>query len=64
MERALRVISVERGYDPRTFTLVAFGGAGGLHAAALADALGMPACSCRGIRAALGVGHARRRGRA
>src|SRR5258706_9279013 len=42
MERALRVIRVERGYDPRTFTLVAFGGAGGLHAAALADALGMP----------------------
>jgi N-methylhydantoinase A len=42
MERALRVISVERGYDPRTFTLVAFGGAGGLHAVALADALGMP----------------------
>jgi len=41
MERALRVISVERGYDPRTFTLVAFGGAGGLHATALADALGM-----------------------
>jgi N-methylhydantoinase A len=42
MERALRVISVERGFDPRTFTLVAFGGAGGLHAAALADALAMP----------------------
>jgi N-methylhydantoinase A len=42
MERALRVISVERGYDPRTFTLVAFGGAGGLHAAELAAALGMP----------------------
>ena len=41
MERALRVISVERGHDPRTFTLVAFGGAGGLHAAALAEALGM-----------------------
>jgi len=41
MERALRVISVEHGYDPREFTLVAFGGAGGLHAADLADALGM-----------------------
>jgi len=41
MERALRVISVERGHDPRTFTLVSFGGAGGLHATALADALGM-----------------------
>jgi N-methylhydantoinase A len=42
MERALRVISVERGHDPRTFTLVAFGGAGGLHAAALAEVLGIP----------------------
>jgi N-methylhydantoinase A len=41
MERALRVISVERGHDPRDFTLVAFGGAGGLHAAELAAALGM-----------------------
>ncbi len=41
MERALRVITVERGHDPREFTLVAFGGAGGLHAAALARALGM-----------------------
>jgi len=42
MERALRVISVERGYDPREFTLVAFGGAAGLHACELADALGFP----------------------
>jgi N-methylhydantoinase A len=41
MERAVRVITVERGHDPRTFTLVAFGGAGGLHAAALAGALGI-----------------------
>lgn len=40
MERALRVISVERGHDPAEFTLVAFGGAGGLHAAQLADRLG------------------------
>ena len=39
IERALRVISVERGYDPAEFTLVAFGGAGGLHAAHLADRL-------------------------
>jgi N-methylhydantoinase A len=39
MERALRVISVERGHDPRDFTLVAFGGAAGLHACDLADAL-------------------------
>src|SRR5262249_57069715 len=41
MERALRVITVERGHDPRDFVLVAFGGAGGLHAADLARALGM-----------------------
>ena len=40
MVRALRVISVERGFDPRDFTLVAFGGAGGLHAAELAESLG------------------------
>jgi N-methylhydantoinase A len=40
MERALRVISVERGYDPADFALVAFGGAGGLHAAGLAQRLG------------------------
>ncbi len=42
MERALRVISVERGYDPRDFVLVSFGGAGGLHAADLARRLGIP----------------------
>ena len=42
MERALRVVSIERGYDPREFTLVAFGGAGGLHACELAQALGIP----------------------
>ncbi len=41
MERALRVISVERGYDPRDFTLIGFGGAAGLHAAELARSLGM-----------------------
>jgi N-methylhydantoinase A len=41
MERALRLISVERGNDPRDFTLVCFGGAGGLHAADLALALGL-----------------------
>ncbi len=40
MERALRVISVERGYDPRDFCLVAFGGAGGLHVAELATRIG------------------------
>jgi N-methylhydantoinase A len=41
MVRALRVISVERGLDPRDFALVAFGGAGPLHACALADELGI-----------------------
>jgi len=42
MEKALRVISVERGYDPRDFALICYGGAGGLHAADLARALGLP----------------------
>jgi N-methylhydantoinase A len=41
MERAIRVISVERGYDPREFTLVAFGGAGPMHACELARDLGI-----------------------
>ncbi|MGH2921302.1 MAG: hydantoinase/oxoprolinase family protein, partial [Gaiellaceae bacterium] len=41
MLRALRVVSVERGHDPRDFALVAFGGAGPLHACALADELGI-----------------------
>ncbi len=41
MERAIRVVSMERGLDPREFTLVAFGGAGGVHAAELAEGLGM-----------------------
>ena len=42
MERALRVISMERGEDPRGTVLVSFGGAGGLHACELARALGIP----------------------
>jgi len=42
MEKAMRVISIERGYDPRDFTLVAFGGGGPLHACALAHALRIP----------------------
>lgn len=42
MEKAIRVISVERGYDPRDYSLIAFGGAGGLHACDLAAALEMP----------------------
>ncbi|HEX3622393.1 MAG TPA: hydantoinase/oxoprolinase family protein, partial [Acidimicrobiales bacterium] len=43
MERALRAVSVERGVDPAPLALVAFGGAGPLHACALAEALGMAA---------------------
>jgi N-methylhydantoinase A len=42
MEKAIRVISVERGYDPREFTLISFGGAGGMHAAFLARLLNIP----------------------
>jgi N-methylhydantoinase A len=42
MERALRLVSVERGHDPRRFTLLSFGGGGGLHAGALASALRIP----------------------
>jgi len=42
MEKAIRVVSIERGYDPREFALVAFGGAGGLHACELAAALRVP----------------------
>ncbi len=41
MERAIRTISVERGFDPRQFTLLAFGGAGPLHACEMAEALGI-----------------------
>jgi N-methylhydantoinase A len=61
MAQALRVISVQRGLDPREFALVAFGGAGPLHACKLADALGMrtvlvPAAG--GVLSALGLGMA------
>jgi N-methylhydantoinase A len=42
MEKVIRVVSIERGYDPREFVLVAFGGAGGLHACELAVALDIP----------------------
>jgi N-methylhydantoinase A len=41
MERAIRVVSVERGHDPRDFALVAFGGCGGLHACEIASELGI-----------------------
>jgi N-methylhydantoinase A len=42
MEKAIRVISIERGHDPREFTLMAFGGGGPLHACSLARALRVP----------------------
>ncbi len=58
MLRALRVMSVERGVDPRRCALVAFGGAGGLHAAALAEALEIDCVLCprsSGVLCALGL---------
>jgi N-methylhydantoinase A len=58
MLRALRVVSVERGHDPREFALVAFGGAGPLHACALAEELGMEAVlvpAAAGVLSALGL---------
>ncbi len=42
MEKAIRVVSIERGHDPRQFTLLAFGGAGAMHACELAHALRIP----------------------
>jgi N-methylhydantoinase A len=53
MEKAIRVISVERGHDPRDFTLVAFGGGGPLHACALAAALRIPRVLTPGLPGAL-----------
>ena len=66
MVRALRVMTVERGIDPRGFALLAFGGAGPLHAAAIAEELGMtrilvPRAS--GVLSALGLAAADRRAR-
>src|SRR4051794_13471387 len=58
MLRALRVVSVERGHDPRDFALVAFGGAGPLHACALAEELGVEAVlvpQAAGVLSALGL---------
>ena len=46
MAEALRIVSVERGHDPRAFTMCAFGGAGPLHAAALAEQLGVAEVLC------------------
>src|ERR1700745_629858 len=42
MVGAVRIVSIERGHDPRDFTLVAFGGAGPLHGCSLAELLGIP----------------------
>ncbi len=58
MARAIKVISIERGYDPRDFALVAFGGAGGLHACDLAEMLSIPKVIVPknpGLLSALGV---------
>jgi N-methylhydantoinase A len=58
MLRALRVVSVERGHDPADFALVAFGGAGPLHACELADELGMRTVlvpEAAGVLSALGL---------
>ncbi|MDA0734849.1 MAG: hydantoinase/oxoprolinase family protein [Chloroflexi bacterium] len=58
MERAIRSISLERGYDPRRFTLVPFGGAGPMHCCELAGELGIPRVlvpTHPGILSALGV---------
>jgi N-methylhydantoinase A len=58
MLRALRVVSVERGHDPADFALVAFGGAGPLHACALAEELGAETVlvpGAAGVLSALGL---------
>jgi N-methylhydantoinase A len=58
MVRALRVMTVERGVDPRELALLCFGGAGGLHAADIAEELGMTRILCpraSGVLAALGL---------
>jgi N-methylhydantoinase A len=58
MVRALRVVTVERGIDPRRYALLAFGGAGPLHAAEIADELGIETVLCpraAGVLAALGL---------
>ena len=58
MLRALRVVTVQRGIDPRRYALLCFGGAGGLHAAAIAAELGISEIVCpraSGVLAALGL---------
>jgi N-methylhydantoinase A len=64
MAQAARVVTVERGIDPRELALVAFGGAGGLHAAAIAEELGMStviAPIASGVLSALGLALSERR---
>src|SRR3954468_21237233 len=64
MARAVRVMTVERGVDPRELALLAFGGAGALHAAAIADELGMRRVlvpSASGVLSAVGLIAAERR---
>jgi N-methylhydantoinase A len=64
MVRALRLISVQRGLDPRRFALVAFGGAGGMHACALAEELGVESVlvpRATGVLSALGLAMADQR---
>jgi N-methylhydantoinase A len=64
MARAVRVMTVERGVDPRELALLAFGGAGALHAAAIADELGMTRVlvpSASGVLSAVGLIAAERR---
>jgi N-methylhydantoinase A len=64
MLRALRVATVERGVDPRAYAMVAFGGAGPMHAARLATQLGMTHVLCppaAGVLSALGLATADRR---
>ncbi|MEO6496595.1 MAG: hydantoinase/oxoprolinase family protein, partial [Solirubrobacteraceae bacterium] len=64
MLRALRVMTIEQGIDPRAFALLAFGGAGGLHACEMADELGITAVlvpRAGGVLSALGLAAAERR---
>jgi N-methylhydantoinase A/oxoprolinase/acetone carboxylase beta subunit len=58
MERAIRVVSVQRGFDPREFALLAFGGAGGMHACEIAETLDIPTVIVprhAGVLSALGM---------
>lgn len=58
MERAIRVVSLQRGHDPRRFALLAFGGAGGMHACEIAARLEMPSVLIprhAGVLSALGM---------